>query len=117
MSHKSLVEATLSFGTALAFCIERSIVVSGPRCRHCDRVMKLSKHPRSITTPSIWKCPKKVCRATLSVFSGSFFSLQKLPLCQALWMTWYYFFGLGVVLVADMLGIDRHSVSRHFQHI
>ena len=32
-------------------------------------------------------------------------------------MMWYYFFGLGVVLVVDMLGIDWHSVSCHFQHI
>ena len=45
------------------------------------------------------------------------FLFIKLPLCQALWMAWYYFFGLGVVLVADMLGIDRHIVSRHFQYI
>ena len=55
MSHKFLLESTPSFDTVLTFFIKCSIVVSEPRSIHCDIAMKLSKHPRSITTPSIWK--------------------------------------------------------------
>ena len=65
MSHKSLLETALSLDTTLTFCINSSIVVSEPRCRHCSRVTKLLKRPRSIATPSIWKSSKTVYRGTI----------------------------------------------------
>lgn len=81
------------------------------RCYKCKSIMKLYLFNK------IFRCPKKSCRTSRSVFNKTFFSKTKLPINTVLWITYMYLHKMPVSGIIATSGVQSEAVSNWTHYI
>jgi len=71
------------------FVFVTGLLADRMNCPRCGTVMQEKVYNR-VMDGCIWRCPPKICRATVSTRKGSFFEKSHLPLTKLLDLLYYW---------------------------
>lgn len=92
------------------YLLEKNIIENSKKCWKCKGYMKIEKHLR------LFRCSKRTCRKTVSIFKHTFFSNCKFGLNKCMIFCYLYLLKLPVLGLKDALDLSSKTICEwsHF---
>ena len=94
---------------ALAFMLENNILYRPGTCISCDG--RVSRYKTN------WRCTRKLCRKSVSIYTGSCFEQSKLKLCDSLFIAYLWLCGDSPKAICIKTGHSPQTITRNIMFL
>lgn len=103
--------------SAFNVAIELGLINMNVKSCLCGEIMKIEKGHVRHGIDGIWRCSKRSCRNTTSLFDNTIFYGMKVPISKALLIWYMHGINMTNKSIAEELKIDRDTVSLSLEKI